>query len=249
MCSQSGSRPRKGPADAGSHGCPGVTSSQPPDPCILIPDPSESGPSPWILRAARGTNHTGNRHEAGRTLAWGRPGCHRTRPGDSRQPAGRGKAAAALAWRPGCQGVINGVGEEKANKVSLILMQLHFFFFWPTIVRELKPRSFFLGRHLKRRDPISSQWRDVMGRSSERGIGKGRGGPGTHHTCPFLPPPHSLYSTPSPLASLFIECPMFPRHYNSERLSPLFLKLPPSFWQEAFCSRAGGLMAHWVKVK
>lgn len=142
-------------------------------------------------------------------------------------------------------------GKKKPTKVSLILMQLHFFFlFWPTIVRELKPRSFFLGRHLKRRDPISSQRRDVMGRSFERGIGKRGGwGHGTHHTCPFLPPPHSLYSTPSPLASLFIECPMFPLHNNSERLSPLFLNLPPLFWQEAFCSGAGGLMARWVKVK
>lgn len=113
-------------------------------------------------------------------------------------------------------------GKKKPTKVSLILMQLHFFsFFWPTIVRELKPQSSFLGRHLKRRDPISSQWRDVMGRSFEGGIGEGGRGHGTHHTCPFLPPPHSLYSTPSPLASLFTECPMFPLHNNSERLSPL----------------------------
>lgn len=62
-------------------------------------------------------------------LAWGRPGCHRTRPGDSRQPAGRGKAAAALAWRPGCQGVINGAGEEKANKGVPNLDAASFFFF------------------------------------------------------------------------------------------------------------------------
>lgn len=48
--------------------------------------------------------------------------------------------------------------KKKPTKVSLILMQLHFFFSWPTIEGELKPLSFFFGRHLKLKDPVSLQW-------------------------------------------------------------------------------------------
>lgn len=43
--------------------------------------------------------------------------------------------------------------KKKPTKVSLILMQLHFF--WLTIEQELKPQSFFFGRHLKLKDPVS----------------------------------------------------------------------------------------------
>lgn len=83
---------------------------------------------------------------------------HQTGPGNSRQPAGESQQL-PLAWCPGCQRVMNGAGEEKKpTKVSLILMQLHFFFPWLTIEGELKPLSFFFGRHLKLKDPVSLQW-------------------------------------------------------------------------------------------
>lgn len=78
------------------------------------------------------------------------------------QAAGWGRSAAAVglvSWLPESDEWSRG--RKKPTKVSLILMRLHFFFFfffWPTIERELKPRSFFFGRHLKLKDPISLQW-------------------------------------------------------------------------------------------
>ena len=67
---------------------------------------------------------------------WGQPGCHQTRPSNSRQPAGESQqlpAVGLVSWLP--ESDEWSTGRKKPTKVSLILMQLHFFFFfpWPTI--------------------------------------------------------------------------------------------------------------------
>lgn len=63
--------------------------------------------------------------------------------------------------------------KKKPTKVSLILMQLHFPPPWLTIEREFKPPSLFFGRHLKLKDPVSSQLGDVRGRSICEVLGVG----------------------------------------------------------------------------
>lgn len=75
------------------------------------------------------------------------------------QAAGWGKSAAAaglVSWLPESDEWSRG--RKKANKGVPNLDAASFFFSWPTIEGELKPRSFFFGRHLKLKDPVSLQW-------------------------------------------------------------------------------------------
>lgn len=59
---------------------------------------------------------------------WGQPGCHQTRPGNSRQPAGESQQL-PLAWCSGCQSDEWSRGKEKANKGVPNLDAASFFFF------------------------------------------------------------------------------------------------------------------------
>lgn len=50
---------------------------------------------------------------------------------------------------------MNGAGGEKKANKGVPNLDAASFFFWLTIERELKPQSFFFGRHLKLKDPVS----------------------------------------------------------------------------------------------
>lgn len=119
-----------------------------------------------------------------------------------------------LAWCPCCQSDEWNKPREKANKGVPNLDAVSCIFFSSlTIERELKPQSLFFDRHLKLKDPVSSQCETPW---VERLLG-GRGACDS----PLLFPLHSLYSTPSSLSSIFIEhspysatvdaCPNLPR--------------------------------------